>query len=48
MAFNDFYDIHMDAIDFKLGDVIRQNGKPIALYSRKLMPAHLRYTVTEK
>ena len=37
--FNERFDIHMYASDFQLGAVIIQNGKPIALYSRKYTPA---------
>ena len=42
------FDIHMDATYFQIGAEINQNGKPIALYSRKLIPDQSRYTVTEK
>ena len=42
------FDIHTDASYFQLGSVIIQNGKPIAFYSRELVPAQLRYTVMEK
>ena len=34
--FNNFFDIHTDDSDYKLGAVISQDDKPIALYSLKL------------
>ena len=46
--FNKPFDIHTDASNLQLGAVFRQNGKPIAFYSRKLNPAQTRYTTTEK
>ena len=46
--FNERFDIHMDASDLLLGAVIIQNSKPIAFCSRKITPAHWRYTLTEK
>ena len=36
LDFNKRFDIHTDAINYQLGAVIIQNGKPIAFYSRKL------------
>ena len=42
------FEIHTDASKFQLGAVISQNNKPIAFYSRKLTPAQLNYTTTEK
>ena len=33
--FNKHFDIHTDASDYQLGELIIQNGKPIAFYSRK-------------
>ena len=47
-ALNKRFDIHSNASDYHLGAVISQNGKPIALYSRKLTGPHPWYTVTEK
>ena len=37
--FNESFDIHMNASNFKLGAVISQSGKPFAFYSRKLTGA---------
>ena len=37
-----------DDIDFQLGEVIRQKGKPIAFYGRKITDTQKSYTVTEK
>ena len=45
MGFNEEFKIRNNASDFQLRAVIRQKGKPIAFYSRKLTGAH---TVTEK
>ena len=42
------FDIHTDHRNYQLGGVIRQNGKPIALYGQKLSVSQTRYTVTEK
>ena len=42
------FDIHTDASDKRLGAVIRQVTKPIALYTRKIMETKKRYTVREK
>ena len=39
---------HTDASQTQLGAVISQDGIPIAFYSRKLNPAHMWYTTTEK
>ena len=46
--FNKCFDIHMDAINYQLGEVISQDGKPIAFYSRKLTETQTRCTVMEK
>jgi RNase H-like domain found in reverse transcriptase len=51
LAFTDFnktFDIHTDASKLQLGSVVAQNGKPIVIFSRKLNPAQMRYTMTEK
>jgi RNase H-like domain found in reverse transcriptase len=37
-------EIHTDASKLQLGACISQGGKPVAFYSRKLMPAQTRYT----
>ena len=42
--FNEPFETHTDACKVQLGSVISQKGKPIALYSRKLNPAHANYT----
>ena len=41
-------DIHMDASDYHLEEVISQEGKPINFYSPKLTAPQKRDTVTEK
>ena len=38
---------HIDAIKVQLGEVISKDNKPIAFYSRKLIPAKVNYTTTE-
>ena len=51
LAYPDFslpFEIHTDASKSQLGAVISQKGKPIAFFSRKLNPAQLNYTTTEK
>ena len=40
--------MYTDASAFQLGVVIRQKGKPIAFYSRKIDDAQKMYTVTKK
>ena len=42
------FDIHTDASDRQLGEVISQNGEPLAFYSRKLSSAQRKYTTTEQ
>jgi len=46
--FNKPFQIHTDASHYQLGAVVSQEGKPIALHSRKLNPAQTRYTTTER
>ena len=48
LDFNDEFRIHTDVSDLKLGAVIIQKGKPIALYSRKRTEYQKRSTVIEK
>ena len=46
--FNKPFEIHTDASKLQLGAVISQEGKPVAFYSRKLNPAQVNYTTTER
>jgi hypothetical protein len=46
--FNKPFHIHTDASHYQLGAVISQDNCPIAFYSRKLQPAQVRYTTTER
>ena len=42
------FDIETDASDSQIGAVIKQKGKPVAYYSRKLNPAQRNYTTIKK
>ena len=46
--FEEPFKIHTDVSDTQLGAVISQKGKPMAFYSRKLLPAQTLYMTTEK
>ena len=46
--FNKPFVIHTDTTKLQLGSVISQDDKPIAFYSRKLNPAQVNYTTTER
>ena len=46
--FNSTFEIYTDASKNQLGAVIVQNNRPLAFYSRKLNPAQLNYTTTER
>ena len=48
LYFNETFKTHTNASAFRLGAVISQKGKPIALYIRKLTDTQKIYTVTEK
>jgi hypothetical protein len=42
------FHVYTDAIHHQLGAVISQDNRPIAFFSRKLQPAQVRYTTTER
>ena len=42
------FKIEMDSSDYQLGGVIKQNGRPVAYNSRKLIGAEKNYTTIEK
>ena len=45
---NILFHIETDASDLQLGAVIKQNGKPVAFYTRKLTPTQCNYSTIEK
>ena len=46
--FNSVFEIYIDASKKQLGTVIVQDNWPLAFYSRKLNPAQINYTTTER
>jgi len=46
--FNKPFQIHTNASHYQLGAVASQEGKPIAVHSRKLNPAQTRCATTER
>ena len=42
------FNIEMDASEYELGSVIKQNGRPVAYYSCKLNLVQRNYTIIEK
>ena len=42
------FEIEMDSLDYQLGGVIKQEGRPMAYYSRKLIAVEKNYTTIEK
>ena len=46
--FSEKFIIHTGSSNTQLGGIMSQNGKTIAFYPRKLTPAQINYTTTEK
>ena len=42
------FEIETDSSDYQLGGVIKQEGRPMAYYSRKLIAVEKTYTTIEK
>ena len=42
------YELYTDAFEVGIGAALIQEGKPVAFYSKKLNPAHQRYSVTKR
>ena len=45
--FSEEFVIYTEASQMQIGDVVSQSGRPITLYYRKLMPAQMRYMITD-
>ena len=45
---NKLFEIKTDSSDYQLGGVIKQEGRPMAYYSRKLIAMEKNYTTIEK
>eukprot|EP00978_Attheya_sp_CCMP212_P014731 scaffold37681_cov54-Attheya_sp.AAC.4 len=43
-----YYDIETNASDYQMGAIIKQNGRPVAYFSRKFCDAQLNYSTIEK
>ena len=46
-GFNEIFKIYTNASEFQLGEIISNEVKPIALYSRKFTDSQQQYTVTK-
>jgi hypothetical protein len=42
------FDIYVDASEYQMGAIIKQKGKPLAFWSRKLSKAQTKYTTGER
>ena len=42
------FENEMDSLDYQLGGMIKQEGRPMAYYSRKLIAVEKNYTTIEK
>ena len=47
LDFNEYFEIHTNASDLQLGEVVMNKDKPISFHSRKLTDAYNIFTVTE-
>ena len=46
--FTKAFEVVADASEWSIGDVLLQDGRPLAFESRKMIPAELNHTVSEK